>query len=630
LSTRLTFGVSGSLLGSVESILGTLQLVSKGYHVSQRNQFNLISNAANLFPPEFTPVTSVSKRTVGFVDFPVQTEVKNKNGSLSVIYKMFDWIIQAENYSLSAMVVMSSGEVSYTNEIMFTIPPAPIKISLEFLPYSVLLGESFEVEAVVENNNDVPYEGSISLEWFTVSNNGTFDTERDAKVADVQGQSKKSFLFKVTPKEVGEMKFTLKSDEFHRMVTKGEVLVLPYGSVKTLSKSFILKSGKNESEISKNYLIMTQNETIEALVDCKFHWSKVTREDFQLHRVLIDIDNSQATPFKLASQFEELISWEEKGVFPTSGKLAFLRNTIQSRNTDGSFKDKCGNDTAMNYLSSSKLDRTIINTALKLNEVIQFQEKFKENYVISSFEVLIDEFSQRDREKPKDGSHQIGDDFKNGQKEGETNATSETEEMKALGKYYTKGQAFNMSVFFTDVITSGVAFLETSIYSNSTNGTSKEDSLTLSILALLFSKLKLNDKAEKILNILEAQTVRDESGVYWTSKWNGVDTCQSQSSDLKPSMIATAFALSIYVKMRKDGAEEIANWLLSKYSQEEFKSFFEAEEVAKALDGFADYLESGNGERPLILTKSTEYLCPLENTTTDYHNFTLKVNFCNN
>jgi len=179
------------------------------------------------------------------------------------------------------------------------------------------------------------------------------------------------------------------------------------------------------------------------------------------------------------------------------------------------------------------------------------------------------------------------------------------------------------------VITSGVAFLETSVCTNSTNGTSEEDSLTLSILARLFSKLELNDKAENILTILESKSSKDESGTFWTSKWNSVDTCPSQSSDLKPSLIATAFALSAHVKMRKDGTEEIANWLLSKYSQEELKSFFEAEEVAKALDNFADYLESVNGERPLILKKSFGYLCSLENTT-DYHNFTLKVNFTTN
>jgi len=69
--------------------------------------------------------------------------------------------LQAGDYSLSAIVVLSSGEVSYPNEIRFTIPPAPIKLSFEFLPYSVLLGETFEVEILVQNEAGVPYEGNI-------------------------------------------------------------------------------------------------------------------------------------------------------------------------------------------------------------------------------------------------------------------------------------------------------------------------------------------------------------------------------------------------------------------------------------------------------------------------------------
>jgi len=244
----------------------------------------------------------------------------------------------------------------------------------------------------------------------------------------------------VTSKDVGEMKFTLKSNEFHRLVTKGKVLVIPYGSVETLSKLFMMKSGKNQSEISNTYLIK-QNETFKAPVDSKFHMSKVTRDKFQLHRELID--NSQPSPFKLASQFEELISWENE----LSVKLAILRNTIHSRNTDGSFKNKCGNETAMMNSSSSNFERTIISTALKLNEIIQFQEKFKEDYVLF-FEVLRDILTQIQQEKPTEDPHHIRDGFENDQKKGETNATSETDERKALDKYYTKDLSFNMSAFF--------------------------------------------------------------------------------------------------------------------------------------------------------------------------------------
>jgi len=96
-----------------------------------------------------------------------------------------------------------------------------------------------------------------------------------------------------------------------------------------------------------------------------------------------------------------------------------------------------------------------------------------------------------------------------------------------------------------------------------------------------------------------------------------VHTCKGQLPDMEPSLIATAFALSAYTKVKKDGAEEIASWLLFKYSEDTYKSFFEAKEVANALDSFADYSESINGEHPVIFTKCFEYVCPIENITGD-------------
>jgi len=89
-----------------------------------------------------------------------------------------------------------------------------------------------------------------------------------------------------------------------------------------------------------------------------------------------------------------------------------------------------------------------------------------------------------------------------------------------------------------------------------------------------------------VLKILEIQSSKDESGIFWTSKWNSVDMCLGQSSsDLKPSIMTTTLALSAYVKVKKDGTEEIANWLLSKYLKEQYEPFFatEANEVAKVL-----------------------------------------------
>jgi len=112
------------------------------------------------------------------------------------------------------------------------------------------------------------------------------------------------------------------------------------------------------------------------------------------------------------------------------------------------------------------------------------------------------------------------------------------------------------------VISSGVQFLnESTISSNHSNeNLFVGDNLSLSTLALLFSTRSLNQEAETILKILEMQSSKDESGIFWTSKWNSVDTCQGQSdSDLKPSSATTAFALSGYVKMKKDGAEQLAN-----------------------------------------------------------------------
>jgi len=125
----------------------------------------------------------------------------------------------------------------------------------------------------------------------------------------------------------------------------------------------------------------------------------------------------------------------------------------------------------------------------------------------------------------------------------------------------------------------------------------------------LFSNLDLKDEAEKILNILDTKSstgsLINSSGIYWTSKWNSLDTCQSQSADLKPSLIPTAFALSAYVKVKKEGSAEIARWLFPKYSEEEYEPYSDMY-VAKALDDFADYSATLNGQRPLLLTNTSE------------------------
>jgi len=129
-----------------------------------------------------------------------------------------------------------------------------------------------------------------------------------------------------------------------------------------------------------------------------------------------------------------------------------------------------------------------------------------------------------------------------------------------------------------------------------------------------------------MINILDVQLSKDSSGIYWTSTWNSFDTCRSQSEDLKPSVVTTAFALFAYVKVKEEGSDEIAKWLVTKYSEEKYEPSSENAFVEKALDAFADYSERIHGERPVIITNTSEFICPLENITGDSI-FTVKVTY---
>jgi len=543
----------------------------------------------------------------GFLNFPVSPIFKD-NGRVSVT-KMFDRLTQAGNYSLSVKVVMSSGEVSYTNNLRFTIPRQPITLSFGFLPYSVFLGETFEVEADVKNNAGVFCKGNISLEWYTTNSKEKFDTVNQTKLIEIEKYTKKSFLFKVTPTQVGDMQFVLKSREFLRVVVKGSTKVLPYGIVKTfVSKSFLMHNRKIETDINKTAYLKKEDMIKRVPVGCEIHSSNVTKEFFHLQRNFDIIDNDNKT----------------------SSKLTILRDIIRSRNIDQSFENKCDdNKTASSNTNNNNI---IIDTAFKLIGLIELQKSLSENQLLSydddAFVIFLG-LTANLQDGPKENVYQNKKQRSEDSNPTEQyNKTVENPVFFELKKYIVEDKGhFNMSGFIEHVITSGVQFhLNDSIFANHSNETSfMRDNLSRSILALLFSTRSLNQEAEMVLKILEVQSSKDESGIFWTSKWNSVDTCHGQSSDLKPSLSTTAFALSAYVKMKKDGAEQIANWLFTKYSTtNEFKSFYEDGEVAKALDCFADYSESINGERPLVYTQSLEYICPFENTIGDF-NFTLQV-----
>jgi len=89
---------------------------------------------------------------------------------------------------------------------------------------------------------------------------------------------------------------------------------------------------------------------------------------------------------------------------------------------------------------------------------------------------------------------------------------------------------------------------------------------------------------------------------------------QNHSHQLHQRPITTAFALSPYVRVEKEGSAEIAMWLFPKYSQEKYEPFSGAY-VAKALDDFADYSATLKGQIPIITTATSEYIFPLANIT---------------
>jgi len=367
------------------------------------------------------------------------------------------------------------------------------------------------------------------------------------------------------------------------------VLVLPYGSVTTFSQSFLLESNQTESEIDET--LLKRKEMIKMPEECKFLSNKTTEENFHLSRKIID--NIKPAWTRLFAKIQqELINEKRKLAYSRASTWWLVRNKIISRNADGSFKSKCDKETGNLSLN---FEERIIDTALALNEIVQLTRNFEDEYLIICFSF---------------------------------GPSSEAKGFVDFDKYYKDSVGFNASRFFEDAIETGVRFLNTSFHSNYKNGTSDVDNLILSVLALWFSNLELKEDANKILTTLEAKSSRNEEGLFWSSKWNEMESCQGSLSDYnKPSLITTAFALSAYVKVKKDGAEKIAKWLLSKYSREEFKSLVEAEEVAKALDSFADNYELGNGKRPSILTRTIEYVCPLENAAGDDDdtNFALKV-----
>jgi len=151
----------------------------------------------------------------------------------------------------------------------------------------------------------------------------------------------------------------------------------------------------------------------------------------------------------------------------------------------------------------------------------------------------------------------------------------------------------------------------------------KLDNLVLSVAAFALSRT--GDKsANNLMNVLETKSSNNTEGTFWTSKWKSIDTCEGKYLEFKPSFAATSFAFSAYIKMKKEGTEDIAKWLVSSQFDEKYKSFVDTFEVARSLVAFGEYSESLYGKRPEVIKKSSEYLCPIRDTEGKI-NFTLKV-----
>jgi len=269
LSTQVAFEISGNL-ERVVNILGTLETYKFEYtRVSSRYPLSLItilSMGNKLYDTNKFFAPEIDKIPNGFVDFPLSCI---HNGTITVT-KVFDRISQAGNYSLKAMVIKSSGEVSHTNEIRFSIQPIPIRLSFGLLPYSIILGETIDVEAVVTNNIGVPYEGTFSLQFLTINDNGTIESisTEQTKVVQVKDNGMENILFEVTPRKIGEIRLAIKSLELNKtmVTTEDSVLVLPFGRMfKSVSKSVQIAVQSNEAITSKHYQdhLMDANSTQE-------------------------------------------------------------------------------------------------------------------------------------------------------------------------------------------------------------------------------------------------------------------------------------------------------------------------------------------------------------------------------
>jgi len=130
-----------------------------------------------------------------------------------------------------------------------------------------------EVEVAVKNTWDSPYKGNVTLEWFT--QNLTSNVEKLSSFVSIESNSAKNILFKVTPTEIGELRFLAKSDELGRVFQTSSTKVVPYETIQTISKSFLIGANGENDDMN--------NDTFKIPKGCHFHRSSVTKEPLPLY-----------------------------------------------------------------------------------------------------------------------------------------------------------------------------------------------------------------------------------------------------------------------------------------------------------------------------------------------------------
>jgi len=150
----------------------------------------------------------------------------------------FDHFKEFGKFTISYMIINSDGEISHTNVVSVDIPRVYLGLQFECIPYSVLLGQTMEVQVTLKNTLDSSYDGNITFEWFT--HNVTLNMEKLSSHVKIGPNSVKNILFKVTSTQIGELHFRVMSEEYERVLQTSSTKVIPYGTIRTLSKSFLI------------------------------------------------------------------------------------------------------------------------------------------------------------------------------------------------------------------------------------------------------------------------------------------------------------------------------------------------------------------------------------------------------